>query len=188
MTPVEFHTLSDELLAKLRKVKLLALDVDGVLTDGRLYFSAQGDELKAFNILDGLGLKLLRDHGVDVALITGRNSPLTARRAADLKITHLYQGREDKRTALLELLGQLRMKAEHAAYVGDDLPDLGAILLAGAGMTVANGHWAVKQKAQYCTTQTGGYGAVREICDLILYAQGHLEAALKPYRDESPGD
>lgn len=186
MTPTDFQTLPADLLDRLRQVRLLALDVDGVLTDGRLYFSAEGDELKAFNILDGLGLKLLRDHGVDVALITGRNSPLTARRAADLKIKHLYQGREDKRTALTELLTQLKLNANQAAYVGDDLPDLGAIILAGVGMTVANGHWAVKERARYCTRQTGGHGAVREVCDLILYAQGHLDAALAPYRENSP--
>jgi 3-deoxy-D-manno-octulosonate 8-phosphate phosphatase (KDO 8-P phosphatase) len=182
MTP--FAGVSTDLLKRLASIRLLALDVDGVLTDGRLYFSANGDELKAFNILDGLGLKQIRSIGVEVALITGRRSPLTARRAEDLGLKYLIQGREDKLVALTELLQTLNLDPEAVGYVGDDLPDLKAIVSVGAGMTVANGHWAVKEKARYCTEKAGGEGAVREICDLILYARGKLDEVLAPYQPE----
>lgn len=173
--------LNPALRETLANIRLLALDVDGVLTDGKLYFSAQGDEQKAFNILDGLGLKLVRDAGVEVALITGRTSPLTQRRADDLRIKHLVQGREDKRTALIELLDQLGITPQEAAYVGDDLPDILAIQHAGAGLTVANAHWAVKREAAYCTNARGGEGAVREICDLICDCKGKLHPLIEPY-------
>lgn len=168
-------------LTKARQVKLLALDVDGVMTNGTLLFSASGDELKAFNILDGLGIKLLMKAGVDVAVITGRTSPLTERRMNDLGIPYVMQGREDKRTALLELTTQLNIEASAIAYMGDDLPDLSAIQYAGFGITVPNGHWFVRQHADYCTTTAGGQGAVREACDLILAAQGHIESALSGF-------
>lgn len=166
--------LPEDLIAKAAGIRLLALDVDGVMTDGRLYFSAQGDELKAFNILDGHGIKQLRKSGVEVAIITGRTSPLTARRARDLGIQLLQQGREDKEAALRELLDELALPVDSAAYMGDDLPDLGAIMHAGLGITVPNGHWYVREQADYCTEAGGGEGAVREICDLILQAQDKL--------------
>lgn len=166
--------LDKALAERLKDIRLLALDVDGVLTDGRLYFAASGDELKAFNILDGLGLKLVRQAGVEVALITGRDSPLTRRRAEDLKIRHLVQGREDKLVALKELLGTLQIGLGEVAYVGDDLPDLSAIRAVRAGISVSNGHWRVKQDAVYITQQSGGHGAVREVCDLICEAKGAL--------------
>ncbi len=156
------------------EIELLALDVDGVLTDGKLYFSAQGDELKAFNILDGHGIKMLLKNGIQVAIITGRNSPLTAKRARDLGIEHLIQGREDKKFALLELCKTLNIEAEATAYLGDDLPDLGAIVTAGLGMCVANAHPFVQEHADYRTHLAGGQGAVREVCDLILEAKGLL--------------
>lgn len=172
-----------EVLAKAAAVKLLALDVDGVMTDGKLLFSAQGDELKAFNILDGLGIKLLMQAGIEIAVITGRSSPLTEKRMRDLGIPHLLQGREDKRTALLELTGSRELAPEHIAYMGDDLPDLSAIQYAGFGITVPNGHWYVRQHADYCTTASGGNGAVREVSDLILAAQGKLDSSLSAYLD-----
>lgn len=162
-------------------VRLLALDVDGVMTDGKLLFSAQGDELKAFNILDGHGIKQLMAAGIEVAIITGRNSPLTARRASDLGITRILQGREDKRVALLELAEQCQLTTDALAYMGDDLPDLSAIQVAGLGVTVPNGHWFVRQRADYCTHAAGGEGAVRELADLLLDAQGLLSGALNQY-------
>lgn len=166
--------LPDDLITKASQIRLLALDVDGVLTDGRLYFSAQGDELKAFHSLDGHGIKQLKKAGIEVAIITGRTSPLTARRAGDLGITLLQQGREDKAEALTELLAELDLPPEAAAYMGDDLPDLGAIQMAGLGASVPNGHWYVREHADYCTELNGGEGAVRELCDLILQAQNRL--------------
>ncbi|MDX1802337.1 MAG: HAD hydrolase family protein [Marinobacter sp.] len=171
----------DNLVARAQSIRLLALDVDGVMTDGTLLFSALGDELKAFNILDGLGIKQLMAAGIEVAVITGRQSPLTARRAGDLGIRHLLQGREDKGVALTTLARELNLDATEIAYMGDDLPDLPAIRYANLGVTVPNGHWFVRQHADFCTRARGGEGAVRELSDLILSAQGKLSSALDDY-------
>ncbi len=170
-----------DIIEKAKPIRLLALDVDGVLSDGSVYFTAQGDEIKAFSILDGQGIKSLQKHNIEVAIITGRNSPLTARRASDLGIEHITQGREDKKVALNELLSQLDIPLEHVAYVGDDLPDLSAITAVGLGITVANGHDFVKSHADHITEKAGGSGAVREVCDLILEAKGLLNAHLSSY-------
>lgn len=180
--------LPDNIMLLAADVRLLALDVDGVLTDGRLYFSAQGDELKAFNILDGQGIKMLHRSGIDVALITGRSSPLTARRARDLGIERLMQGRADKAAALRELCGDLNIPLQQTAYMGDDLPDLEAILIAGLGITVPNGHWHVREQAPWCTQVEGGAGAVREVCDLILQARGLLADLHAGYRGSERED
>jgi len=166
---------------KARNITLLALDVDGVMTDGKIYFSAQGDELKAFNILDGQGIKSMINNNIEVAIITGRTSPLTSRRARDLGINHILQGREDKKVALQELSDELKIPFKAIAYMGDDLPDLSAIIHSGLGITVPNAHNFVKQHADYCTTLAGGQGAVREICDLILESQGLLDNHHKQY-------
>lgn len=176
----------EALLAKARRIRLVALDVDGIMSDGRLYFSATGDELKAFNILDGLGLKQLMAAGITVAVITGRRSPLTEKRMRDLGIPHLMQGREDKKIALQELVSTMAISAEAIAYMGDDLPDLPAIRFAGLGITVPGGYWLVRQHADYCTRAHGGEGAVREACDLLLTAQGQLDKTLAPYLENHP--
>lgn len=177
------HLWPAPLLDKAARIRLVALDVDGVMSDGSLYFTASGDELKGFNILDGLGLKQLMAAGITVAVITGRNSPLTEKRMRDLSIPHLMQGREDKKVALQELVSTLDIPAEAIAYMGDDLPDLPAIRYAGLGVTVPNGYWLVQQQADYCTQAAGGSGAVRELCDLLLSAGGHLNTTLAPYLD-----
>lgn len=166
---------------KAKAVTLLAMDVDGVLTDGSLYFGNSGEEMKAFSILDGLGIKLLRDAGVTPALITGRRSELVARRAAELGIELIYQGREDKRVALEELCRDQQLELSQVAYVGDDLPDLGAIRAAGLGITVANGHHYVAAHADLQTRAAGGNGAIREVCDVILEAKGLLASVLESY-------
>lgn len=171
----------EELLHQAADVQLLALDVDGVLSDGTLYFTANGDEIKGFNILDGLGLKQVMDAGITVAVITGRRSPLTEKRITDLGIRHLIQGREDKRVALQELSRQLDIRAPQIAYMGDDLPDLAAIRLAGLGITVPNAHWFVRRHADFCTQTPGGQGAVREVCDMLLAARGRLQQTLENY-------
>ncbi|GAB5453298.1 MAG: HAD-IIIA family hydrolase [Halioglobus sp.] len=155
-------------------VRMLVLDVDGVLTDGRLYYSNTGDEFKAFNIKDGLGIKLLQNAGVKVAIITGRESDIVKRRAAELGIEEVVQGREDKRQALLELCQRQSLSAEDCAYMGDDLPDLGAIVASGLGMTVNNASRAVREAAHWCSDCDGGDGAVREACEFILAARGDL--------------
>ncbi|HLT15031.1 MAG TPA: HAD hydrolase family protein [Marinobacter sp.] len=183
LTPPISQYWTDELLAKAAVIKLIAFDVDGIMSDGRLYFSASGDELKAFNILDGLGLKQLMQAGITVAVITGRRSPLTEKRMNDLGITHLMQGREDKKVALQELVANMAISPGEIAYMGDDLPDLPALHFAGLGITVPNGYWLVQQQADYCTRANGGYGAVREACDLILWAQDQLHTTLTPYLD-----
>ena len=173
--------LSDELNNKLSNIKLLALDVDGVMTDGSVFFTALGDEIKAFNILDGQGIKSLLVNQIEVAIITGRTSPLTEKRASDLGIEHIVQGREDKKTALLELCKKLKISHNETAYVGDDLPDLSAIKLVNVGFTVPNAHPFIRKHADYCTTLGGGKGAVREICDLILCAKGLIDEYYNSY-------
>lgn len=184
LTPPLARDWNESLKDKASAIRLIALDVDGIMSDGRLYFSASGDELKTFNILDGLGLKQLMNAGITVAVITGRRSPLTEKRMNDLGIPHLMQGREDKREALLELTGTMDLTPAQIAYMGDDLPDLPAIRFAGLGITVPNGYWLVRQHADYCTHSRGGEGAVREACDLILWAQDQLENTLGRYLDE----
>lgn len=168
---------------KARAVRLLVLDVDGVLTDGRLYFSEDGQELKTFDTQDGHGIKMLQQAGILCAIITGRNTQLVARRAANLGIKHLLQGREDKGVALSALSQELAIPLDEIAYVGDDWPDLPAIRAAGLGVAVANAHQEVRRHADLVTTARGGRGAVREVCDLILEAQGLYAQALAPYLD-----
>ena len=160
--------------ARADKVRLLALDVDGVLTDGRIYYGNTDEELKAFNIKDGLGVKLLQDAGVKVAIITGRQSEIVARRARELGIEDVVQGREDKLSALQELCDREGLALEDCAYMGDDLPDLSAIKAAGLGLTVADATRAVAAAADWQSSLAGGAGAVREACELILEARGEL--------------
>ncbi|MGA0933930.1 MAG: KdsC family phosphatase [Pseudohongiellaceae bacterium] len=173
--------LPEKVKALAEHIRLLVLDVDGILSDGKLYFDNQGLEFKAFNTLDGLGLKLLQRSGVQVALITGRSSDIVANRARALGIDIVYQGRDDKKVALDEILGKLGMSCDVVAYAGDDLPDLACINAARLGITVPNGHFLVREAADAITTLPGGAGAVREICDWIMRAQGTFEAAVKPF-------
>ena len=165
-----------------QKVKLVLLDVDGVLTDGRLYYGNAGEELKAFDIQDGLGIKLLQNAGIKVGIITGRSSVLVERRAKELGIDHLIQGREDKLTALNELLEKITFDLEEIAFVGDDLPDLAIIRRVGLGITPANGNHLIASQALWQTKKSGGNGAVREVAELILSAQSKLESVLASYQ------
>ena len=168
--------------SKAETVKLLVLDVDGVLTDGRIYYGNNGEELKSFSIKDGLGIKMLQRAGIDVAIITGRQSEIVTRRANELSIADVVQGREDKRTALIELCDQRKIDMRECAYMGDDLPDLSAITSAGLGLTVADAAGAVLEAADWHSPSRGGDGAVREACEFILDAQGALEPSLANYR------
>ncbi len=161
-------------LSRAAQVQLLALDVDGVMTDGRILYSSNGDEIKAFDIRDGLGIKLLQNAGVQVAIITGRRSPMVERRAGELAIKHVIQGREDKHSALEELASDTGIALAHCAYMGDDLPDLGAIRAAGLGMTVGDAAGAVARAADWQSHAPGGRGAVREACEFLLQARGVL--------------
>ena len=173
--------LSEALLNKLKQVKLAVFDVDGVLTDGKLNFLADGSEVKNFNTLDGLGIKLLAQAGIQTAIITGRRSPQVELRAEALGIDYLYQGREDKLTALKELWQDTGLKADQTAYIGDDLPDLAAIRAVAFGATVNGGHQFVATHADWCTSRTAGNGAGREFCETILAGQGKLEALYSEY-------
>ena len=151
-----------------RNLRLMAFDVDGVMTDGRIYFSPEGEALKVFNTLDGHGLKKLAASGVTLAIITGRNTPMVARRAADLGIEHVIQGREDKGVALADLARQLGVDASATGYAGDDEPDVSALKWAQLSFAPANAHDCAKDAADHVTQRCGGEGAVREICDAIL--------------------
>lgn len=177
----EFRPLDPTLVEPLRQVRLLALDVDGVLSDGQLYFDSEGVEIKAFSVLDGHGLKLAKRFGIEVALITGRSSPMVARRAAALGIRHLFQGVERKLPVLRELCRQLDITLDQVAYCGDDMPDLAAMRHSAVGISVPNAPDYIQQHADWVTRRAGGQGAVREICDALLRAQGHWDALLDSY-------
>ncbi|WP_299593791.1 HAD family hydrolase [uncultured Microbulbifer sp.] len=166
---------------KLSRVRHLILDVDGVLTDGRLYFDNHGNELKTFHTLDGHGIKMLQQSGVAVAIITGRRSALVEKRASDLGITRLIQGREDKYIAFKELFANEPYDMENIAYMGDDYPDLQLMTRVGCPIAVPNAAPPVAERALFTTERSGGRGAVREVCDRIMQAQGTFEAALAPY-------
>lgn len=174
MTPADITT-------KAQNIRLLLLDVDGVLTDGKLYFNEQGQEMKAFNTLDGHGIKILRKSGVEVGIITGRESALVARRAKDLGIHLIRQGREDKFDALQEILTEHPCELEHIAYMGDDYPDLLVMTKVGLALTVNNAVEAVAERAHWQSERKGGDGAVRDACDLIMRAQNTFDKALNQY-------
>lgn len=175
---VEHYAPEAEVLARARKIRLLVLDVDGVLTTGQLYFTEHGETLKAFNTLDGQGIKLLQEQGIEVAIISGRKSAALGLRASALGIKRIAQGREDKYDALQEMLSGQALELEQIACLGDDLPDLLIMTRVGLALTVPNGHQAVHLAAHACTVRRGGEGAVRDACDFLLHAQGRYDAAL----------
>jgi 3-deoxy-D-manno-octulosonate 8-phosphate phosphatase (KDO 8-P phosphatase) len=179
--PVMFRRPSDDVLARAARVRLLALDVDGVLTDGTIWYGDSGESLKPFNILDGLGLRLLLGAGIAVALITARDSNPLRRRAADLGIPHVHTAVKDKLATWKGLLADLQLDPTHAAFMGDDLIDLPVLRQAGLALTVPNAHPALQVHAHWCAEREGGGGAVREACELILAAQGSLQAILERY-------
>lgn len=162
---------SDAVAARARAVRLAVFDVDGVMTDGTLYIGAQGEAFKAFNILDGHGVKMLQSAGVATAILSGRSSEAVSRRAAELGIRHVVQGAEDKVAAFEQMRARLGLEASACAFVGDDLPDLAVMRLCGFAVAVANASEPVKSAAHYVTRAHGGRGAVREFCDLVLRAR-----------------
>jgi len=164
-----------------RRIKLAAFDVDGVLTDGTLYLTDGGEEIKAFNSLDGHGLKMLRESGVELAIITGRTSRIVELRAKNLGITRLYQGVDDKAGAFADLLATCGIKADAAAYMGDDVVDLPVLTRCGLALSVPEAPLFVRQHVHHVTRAGGGRGAVREACELIMHAQGTLDARLQSY-------
>jgi 3-deoxy-D-manno-octulosonate 8-phosphate phosphatase (KDO 8-P phosphatase) len=166
---------------KAAAIKLLICDVDGVLSDGKVYYSNQGDEIKSFNIKDGLGIKQLIEQGIQVAIITGRQSEIVERRAKELGINFIFQGRSDKQSAYNEIINTMKINTKQVAHIGDDLPDLPLMQQSGLGVCVADGHFFVRQNADWITKAAGGQGAVRELADLLLYSQQRLEPVLNKY-------
>lgn len=155
-------------------MRLAIFDVDGVMTDGTVFIGAQGEAFKAFNILDGHGVKMLQQAGVAAAIISGRSSAAVTRRAKELAIAHVVQGSSDKVDAFDALIASLALEPDQCAFVGDDLPDLPVMRRCGLAVAVANAADAVKSAAHYVTRASGGKGAVREFCELVLRAQGQL--------------
>lgn len=174
MTPLEH-------MQRAARVKVMIFDVDGVLTDGSLTYDANGEATKTFYVLDGLGIQLLQRTGVQTAIISARQSPIVVTRARDLGINHVYQGIHDKRVAFAKLLEATGATVEQCGYIGDDVIDLPLLTKVGFAVTVPTGHPEVQHRAHYVTKNPGGRGAVREVCDLVMRAQGTYEKALAPY-------
>ncbi|MBI6529430.1 3-deoxy-manno-octulosonate-8-phosphatase KdsC [Proteus vulgaris] len=172
-----YGAVSEQIIKKAEKIQLLICDVDGVMSDGLIYMGNNGEELKAFNVRDGYGIRCLLTSGIEVAIITGRQSKLLEDRAKTLGITYLYQGQHNKLLAYQQLLDTLNLKPEQTAYIGDDLIDLPVMEKVGLSVAVADAHPLLTSRADYVTRIMGGRGAVRELCDLILLAQGRLDEA-----------
>jgi 3-deoxy-D-manno-octulosonate 8-phosphate phosphatase (KDO 8-P phosphatase) len=163
-----------DIYERARKVRVAIFDVDGVLTDGALYYADAGEEMKAFSVLDGHGIRLLQEGGVAAAIISGRSSGALEARARNLGIELLFQGASDKLAAFGEILGRCGVAAESCAFVGDDLPDLPVMARCGLAVAVPDAPAPVRRRAQYVTRARGGHGAVREICEIILHARGSV--------------
>lgn len=170
-----------EAMRKAAAVALLGLDVDGVLTDGTLYFSSAGDEIKAFSSLDGHGIKMLQKAGIEVAIISGRRSRALELRAENLGVKALFMGVEDKTACMASLLAARQLSFAQAGYMGDDVVDLPILRACGFSATVADGHEDVRRRVDYIASTGGGRGAVREVCDMILRAQGHWDRLMAEY-------
>lgn len=170
-----------DLSTRAKQIKLIAFDVDGVMTDGRLILGDDGLEYKAFNTQDGLGMKLLKASGVELAIITGRTSKVVTQRAESTGVMHFYQGVDDKLKAFQDLMHQANLRPEQCAFMGDDVVDLPPMRFGGLAITVPGAHALVKQYAHYITTLEAGQGAVREACEFLMQAQGTLDAQMAQY-------
>ena len=170
-----------DLMQRAAAIKLVLFDVDGVLTDGSLFIGDDGQEYKAFNSKDGLGIRMLQDSGVEVGIITGRTSDVVRHRMKNLGVTHLYQGQQHKLPAYEKLLAELGLEPEQTAYVGDDVVDLPILRRAGLAVVVADAHPLAKRHAHWETQFPGGRGAAREVCELIMEAQGTLDQQTEAY-------
>lgn len=181
---MSYSRLSDlpaDVAARAARVKLACFDVDGVLTDGRLWYGAGGESLKAFHVHDGLGLKLLMQAGVKTAIVTARQSAMVEARGRELGFTHVHQGVKDKHALVSQLAQENGITLDECAFVGDDLPDLAAMRAVGLSIAVTNAHLWVRDRAHWRTQRAGGDGAVREVCDLLLGARGEAEAVLAKF-------
>lgn len=169
-------TISQEVINRAKRIKLIIFDVDGVMTNGGLIIGDDGQEYKSFNSHDGLGMKLLKASGVQMAIITGRTSNVVSKRAESTGVAHFYQGVDDKLVAFNDLIAKLNIAAEHCAFMGDDVVDVPPMLRCGLAITVPAAPDSVKQRAHFITQRQGGHGAVREVCELLMQAQGTYDA------------
>lgn len=169
--------IDPDILEKVKRVKLLILDIDGVMTDGRLIYSVYGDELKFFDVQDGFGITLLNRVGIKSVIITAKRSRIVKMRARDLKVAKVYDGSHDKLSPFNKILKSFKIKAEEACFIGDDIIDLPVLKRAGFAVAVPNAVPDVRSAAHHITSKKGGRGAVREICDLILKSQGKWDEA-----------
>ncbi len=170
-----------DIILKAAKIRLVIFDVDGVLTDGSLYLADDGQELKAFNSRDGHGMKMLQETGVEIGIITGRTSKVVETRMQSLGVKYLYQGQQEKLPAFEELLKKLSLTPDQVAYVGDDVVDLPILIRVGLAIAVQDAHNLVKQHSHWTTPNPGGRAAARDVCEMIMQAQGTLEAQLHHY-------
>lgn len=177
---------SDEATRRARRVRLVALDVDGTLTDGRLYIGPAGEAMKAFSVRDGFGLTLLREAGIRLVIVTGRRSAIVDARAAELRFDEVHQGVVDKARILRALGDGHGIALDECAFVGDDWPDLGAMAIAGFAATVCDAASSVRERAHWVSSEPSGRGAVREFADFVLHAQGKLAGALARYSRTEP--
>jgi 3-deoxy-D-manno-octulosonate 8-phosphate phosphatase (KDO 8-P phosphatase) len=173
--------VNKRLIARAHRIRLAIFDVDGVLTDGTLHLSERGEETKSFNILDGLGLKMLSASGIPTALLSGRKSKMVALRAKEIGIAHVLQGAEDKLDVYHRLLRKLGVAEEETSFMGDDLPDLPVLRRCGLAFSVPNAPEIVRSHVHYVTRIAGGHGAVREACEFLMRARGTLENQLRSY-------
>jgi len=173
--------MDQELKDKAQKIKLVIFDVDGVLTDGSLYYDNLGQEFKAFHSRDGHGMKMLRENGVEIALITGRTSNLVLHRAQNLNIQYIYQGQLDKLPAYLDIQKKLGLNADEISYIGDDVVDLPVMTKVGFAVAVQDAHPLVVKNAHWQTPHPGGKGAARDLCELLLKAQDKWDAEMQKY-------
>ncbi len=174
--------MTEDLSRRARQIRLALFDVDGVMTDGTLFVSEHGESFKPFNILDGLGLKLLKATGVATGILTGRSSKSVEQRASELAIDHLIQGAEDKLRAYTDLRKELGLEDSQVCYMGDDLPDLPVLRCCGLALSPPEAVEQVREHAHFVTRTSGGRGAVREACELIMQAQGTGESQIGAYR------
>jgi 3-deoxy-D-manno-octulosonate 8-phosphate phosphatase (KDO 8-P phosphatase) len=173
--------MTADLIARAQKIKLIAFDVDGVMTDGTLFLADDGQEFKGFNSLDGHGLKMLKGSGVQLAIITGRSSRVVEHRARNLGIEIIHQGAHDKLAVYESLCRDLKLAYDTTAYMGDDVVDLPVMRRSGLAISVPAAPELVKAHSHLVTTRQAGHGAVREACEFLMRAQGTLDAALAPY-------
>jgi 3-deoxy-D-manno-octulosonate 8-phosphate phosphatase (KDO 8-P phosphatase) len=173
--------ISQDVMTRFKKIKLLVLDVDGVLTDGGLMIGDDGQEYKTFHAHDGLGMKLLKSTGVEIAIITGRTSNVVQKRAESIGITHLYQGAHDKLEAWQDLIQKMNIAPHESAFMGDDVIDLPPMINGGLAIAVPDSPQFVLDRAHYITHKAGGRGAVREVCEVMMQAQGSFDATMATF-------